>query len=132
MKFSVTRDALHFVIEDLPDLHGERFAAGQFIFKKGNVEIEVFMIELVDDLIFYQGAEFLKVDHKPGFRIRFPFYSDDNFEIVSMPVLVSTWAEYLLVFFGGPGGVVKFVSGVEVLFPANVNHDVANIANLRA
>lgn len=117
----------------LPNFNGEGFAAGKFVLQKVHIEVEVLVIQFFDDFIANEGAQLLEIDHEAGVGIWFPFYSNDHFEIVTVPVLVRTGTKYLLVFLFRPGRVVELMRGVEVFFAADVDHNKLQIyINLRA
>ena len=108
--------------KDTPDFNNEILTAGELVLHEIDIEIEVFVIELVGDLLSNQSAQLLQIHDKSGLRIRSAFYGHNKVEIVPMPVLIGARAEYFRVPFLAPGRIMKLMGSVEMFLAGYVDH----------
>lgn len=110
------------LVQNPPDLYDEGLAAGQLALHKIHVHVEVFVVELLDNLLADEGAKALQVHHEACLRIGMALDRGNELKIVAMPVFVGTGAKYLHVLFRCPLRVVKFVGGVKMFLAGDVDH----------
>jgi hypothetical protein len=115
------------LLQDVPDLQDEVFAAGHFSLHEIYIFVEVFMVQLIDYFLANQGAELFKIYHEACFGIGLSFHRYNQLEIMPMPVYIGARAEHLCVLLRGPVGVIQLVSCIKMFFPANVYHASAPI-----
>lgn len=113
---------LDFGFQYLPESNGQVFGAGHLVLHEGHIEVEVFVVNLVDDMGPNERAELLEVDNKTGFRVGFSLHGHDEVEIMAVPISVGTGAEHLTVPLLAPLRIVELVGRVEVFLPTDVNH----------
>ena len=116
------RNGFEGAFDNLPDFHDEDFATGHFALHEIDVEVQVFMIYLLDYLPFNDITQQLKVNHKTCIGIRFALYRYDQFKIMPVPVNVSAGAKNFFIALLRPGRIVEPVSRIEVLNSVNIDH----------
>ena len=130
MQLSKVRNGRQTMVKDLPDFNNERLAAGEFPLHKVDVQIEIFVIQLIDHIGPDQCAQLLQVYNEPCQGIGFALDGHNQVKIMSVPILVRTGAEYLNILFMCPGRVVQLMSGIEMLLTTDVDHGINFGANI--
>lgn len=105
-----------------PDTHDQVFDGTHFAFHEINILIQVAMIQLFNDVLIDDLAEFFRVEDESGIGIWVPFDGDEQFEVMSMPVGIGTFAKYLLIFLQAPVGVEQLMSRIKMFYSCQVNH----------
>lgn len=92
-------------VEAFPDLHDQDFAACHFALHEGYIEVDVFVVQLLNNVPLYDIAQHLQIDYKACVGIGFAFHGYDQLEIVAVPVVVGTRPKNFLVPFVRPVGI---------------------------
>lgn len=110
------------ILQLFPDTDGEIFNGAEFTTHEGHFFIDITVVKHINHTFLYDGAQFLGIKNKTSFGVGHPFYSDVQFKIVAMPVRIGASPKNSLVLFSRPVGVIKFVSGIEMLLARDVYH----------
>jgi hypothetical protein len=94
----------------LNNVFGRRLALSEIF----HIQIEVFVVEIVHNLLAEDASEGLGVHDKTRLRIGFSPHSHPQVEIVPMEIPVAAGPKDLLVFFLRPLVHVEAVGGVEM------------------
>lgn len=115
----------------VPHCNNYIFGCRQYTLHKGDVQVEVLVIAMLDKVIFNNGAQYLEVHNITGILVRLAFYGDKQHIIMPMPVRVRALAEYFKILLIAPGRIINLVRCIE-RFPAGNIHGshAANILTL--
>ena len=108
--------------ELLPDGLHQIFNGAQLVPHEINVQVQIFMVQLIYDPFLDDRTQFFDIIYKTGVRIRLTRDSDMEFKIVTMPIFVGTFAKYSLILRTTPGGIVQLVCRIEMFDSGHVNH----------
>jgi hypothetical protein len=110
------------ILQLFPDSDSQIFDRAKLVPHERHFYIDVPVVKHIYHPFLYDGAQFLGIKNKTCFGIGHTFDRNVQFEVMAMPVRVGTPSEYGLVLFSRPIGVVKFVSGIEMLLARYIYH----------
>jgi len=113
----------HIGLQLRPDTLDEVFDGAHLSGHKRHIQVQVFVVQLVNHFLLDYLAQFLYIVHKPGIGVRVSFDGDMQFKIMPVPVFIRATAEHFLIFLPAPGWVKEFMCRVKMFYSRDVHHE---------
>jgi len=106
----------------MPDFIDQILNRTHFTFHKGNIQIQITVIQNVHHMSLDNATERFCIYNKAGLRVWATLDSYIQFKIVTMPVLIGTFPKNSVIFLLAPCRIVQLMGCIEMFLSGKIKY----------